>query len=240
MAAGYKHRVIDNLLKRKLQGIGAVLIEGPKLCGKTTTAEQAAKSVVYMTAPQDRKMNEELARVQPNVLLEGKAPRLIDEWQVAPQLWDAVRFEVDHRKKTGQFILTGSAVPADRSAILHSGTGRFAWLRMRTMSLFESGESNGKVSLKALFDGQFTGGQSEITYSDVAYLACRGGWPTALGQPQNIALERATDYYDAIVNVDISRVDGVKRNAEYTKLLMRSYARNQGSQRIFKLSRENC
>ena len=109
MATGYKHRVIDNLLKRKLKGIGAVLIEGPKLCGKTTTAEQAAKSVVYMTAPQDRKMNEELARVQPNVLLEGKTPRLIDEWQVAPQLWDAVRFEVDHRKKTGQFILTGSA-----------------------------------------------------------------------------------------------------------------------------------
>ena len=230
MATGYKHRVIDNLLKRKLKGIGAVLIEGPKLCGKTTTAEQAAKSVVYMTAPQDRKMNEELARVQPNVLLEGKTPRLIDEWQVAPQLWDAVRFEVDHRKKTGQFILTGSAVPADRSAIFHSGTGRFAWLRMRTMSLFESGESNGKVSLKTLFDGRFTGGQSELTYSDVAYLACRGGWPTALGQAQAIALERATDYYDAVVNVDISRVDGVRRNAEYTKLLMRSYARNQGSQ----------
>ena len=164
MATGYKHRVIDNLLKRKLKGIGAVLIEGPKLCGKTTTAEQAAKSVVYMTAPQDRKMNEELARVQPNVLLEGKTPRLIDEWQVAPQLWDAVRFEVDHRKKTGQFILTGSAVPADRSAIFHSDTGRFAWLRMRTMSLFESGESNGKVSLKTLFDGRFTGGQSELTY----------------------------------------------------------------------------
>ncbi len=230
MATGYKHRVIDNLLKRKLKGIGAVLIEGPKLCGKTTTAEQAAKSVVYMTAPQDRKMNEELARVQPNVLLEGKTPRLIDEWQVAPQLWDAVRFEVDHRKKTGQFILTGSAVPADRSAIFHSGTGRFAWLRMRTMSLFESGESNGKVSLKTLFDGRFTGGQSELTYSDVAYLACRGGWPTALGQAQAIALERVTDYYDAVVNVDISRVDGVKRNIENTKLLMRSYAEKQGTQ----------
>ena len=227
---GYLPRVADKVLARKLKSSGAVQIKGPKWCGKTATAEQAAASSIYMQDPDNGPSYIQLADSKPSLLLKGDEPRLIDEWQMAPQLWDAVRFEVDHRKKTGQFILTGSAVPADRSAIFHSGTGRFAWLRMRTMSLFESGESNGKVSLKALFDGRFTGGQSELTYSDVAYLACRGGWPTALGQAQAIALERATDYYDAVVNVDISRVDGVRRNAEYTKLLMRSYARNQGSQ----------
>ncbi len=226
----YLPRVMDQLLFRKLKGIGAVLLEGPKLCGKTTTAKRLAKSVVFMTDPERRANNENLARLQPSLLLDEEPPLLIDEWQVAPQLWDAVRFEVDQRQATGQFILTGSAVPADRSKIFHSGTGRFAWLHMRTMSLYESGDSNGGVSLGDLFDGKFSACKNKLSYENVAFLACRGGWPTAIDQAPEDALGRVTDYYGAVVNIDISRVDNIKRNAEWTKLLMRSYARNQGSQ----------
>ena len=144
----YKKRIADNIIKKKLQGIGAVLIEGPKLCGKTTTAEQAAASVLYMANSDEREQNLQLAKLKPSLLLQGETPRLIDEWQIAPEIWDAVRFEVDHRKEFGQFILTGSAVPADRSKIFHSGTGRIAWVKMRTMSLYESGDSSGGISLK--------------------------------------------------------------------------------------------
>lgn len=230
MSVKYRPRVLDSLLKRKLEGIGAVLLEGPKLCGKTTTAEQFANSVLYMANPEDREENIQMASIRPSLLLKGETPRLIDEWQLAPKLWDAVRFEVDHRAKTGQFILTGSAVPADRSSIFHTGTGRVAWLRMRTMSLFESGESNGQVSLSRLFKGDLNvEGVSDLSLEDIAYLACRGGWPTALGQSRQASLDRAFDYYDAVVNVDVSRVDGVKREPERTKLLMRSYARNLGT-----------
>ncbi len=230
MAKEYRRRVLDQLLKRKLKGIGAVLIEGPKLCGKTTTAEQIAKSILYMAKPDEMQENIRLAELNPTLLLDGTFPRLIDEWQLAPQLWDAVRFEVDHRDKTGQFILTGSAVPADRSKIFHTGTGRIAWLKMRTMSLYESGESNGMISLKQLFDGHRSiVAKNTLNLEDIAYLICRGGWPTALDQDKEEALERAYDYYDAIVNVDISRVDGVKREPERTKRLMRSYARNLGT-----------
>ena len=139
------------MLSRRLKGIGAVLIQGPKWCGKTTTAEQQAKSVVYMDDPEYMEQNIELARLSPKKLLAGATPRLIDEWQLAPQLWDAARFEVDHRDEEGQFIFTGSTVPADTDKIHHSGTGRFAWLTMRTMSLYESGESTGEVSLNDLF-----------------------------------------------------------------------------------------
>ena len=230
MSKKYRRRVLDSLLERKLRGIGAVLIEGPKLCGKTTTAEQIANSVLYMAQPDEMQQNLNLASIKPALLLKGDTPRLIDEWQLAPQLWDAVRFEVDHRGETGQFILTGSAVPADRTKIFHTGTGRIAWLKMRTMSLYESGESNGDVSLKELFDGKLSiEGLNTLNLEDVAYLTCRGGWPTALDQAPEDALERAFDYYDAIVNVDVSRVDGVKREPERTKRLMRSCARNLGS-----------
>lgn len=230
MSKKYRRRVLDSLLERKLRGIGAVLIEGPKLCGKTTTAEQIANSVLYMAQPDEMQENLNLASIKPALLLKGDTPRLIDEWQLAPKLWDAVRFEVDHRGETGQFILTGSAVPADRTKIFHTGTGRIAWLKMRTMSLYESGESNGDVSLKELFDGKLSiEGLNTLNLEDVAYLTCRGGWPTALDQAPEDALERAFDYYDAIVNVDVSRVDGVKREPERTKRLMRSYARNLGS-----------
>ena len=231
MVKEYKSRIVDNLLKRKLKGIGAVLIEGPKLCGKTTTAEQFSKSILYVANPQERQQNLRMADIDPSFLLQGEVPRLLDEWQIAPMLWDAVRFEVDHRGASGQFILTGSAVPIQKEKIFHTGTGRFARLKMRTMALYESGESNGSISLKKLFAGEKNlSGLNELTLEEIAYLICRGGWPTACLQRGNIALERAFDYYDTIVNEDITRADGVNRSSERTKLLMRSYARSQGSQ----------
>ncbi|MCR5620811.1 MAG: DUF4143 domain-containing protein [Treponema sp.] len=229
--AGYKQRIADKLLERKLKGKGAVLIEGPKWCGKTTTAEQVAKSVLYMSDPEDMKANLAVADISPRKLLAGETPRLIDEWQIAPKLWDAIRFEVDHRENYGHFILTGSAVPPRTDEIFHSGTGRFAWLKMRPMSLYESCESTGGISLKALFSGlDSVIAENTLTLDDIAFLICRGGWPGTLGMEKDIALDQANDYYDAVVNSDISRVDGVSRDAERTKRLMRSYARNQGSQ----------
>ena len=231
MVKEYKSRIVDNLLKRKLKGIGAVLIEGPKLCGKTTTAEQFSKSILYVANPQERQQNLKMAEIDPSVLLKGEVPRLLDEWQIAHMLWDAVRFEVDHRGVPGQFILTGSALPAEKDKIFHTGTGRIARLKMRTMALYESGESNGDISLKQLFEGEKNlSGVNELTLEEIAYLVCRGGWPTACLQEGDIALDRAFDYYDAIVNEDITRADGVNRSSERAKLLMRSYARSQGTQ----------
>ena len=227
----YKSRIADEILERKLKGKGAVLIEGPKWCGKTTTAEQISKSVLYMADPANGEQNLTLADINPSLLLTGDTPRLIDEWQLAPKLWDAIRFEVDHRGEEGQFILTGSAVPVDRNQIAHTGTGRFSWLLMRPMTLYESGESTGTVSLKELFDGLSTiNGINNLSLEDIAYLCCRGGWPRSIFLDKDIALDSAFDYYDAIVNSDISRVDGVNRNPLRVKNLMRSYARNIGSQ----------
>lgn len=224
----YKPRIVDALLKRKLATIGAVLVEGPKLCGKSTTAAEQAKSVLLMEAGQTL----QIASLNPKLLLQGEVPRLIDEWQLAPQLWDVIRREIDQREGApGQFILTGSAVPADRSSIMHTGTGRFGWLRMRPMTLFESKESNGSVSLEALFDGRLDiAGISSLTLENVAFAACRGGWPPALRQTGDLALAHAFDYFEAIVKEDISRVDGTRRNPETTRKLLRSYARAQGSQ----------
>lgn len=227
----YKKRIADELLKRKLKGKGAVLIQGPKWCGKTTTAEQISGSILYMSNPEDKEQNISLVDLDPNLLLTGATPRLIDEWQIAPKLWDAVRFEVDHRGEEGQFILTGSAVPANMNEVVHTGTGRFAWLTMRPMSLYESGESNGSVSLADLFSGSAKVSDiSELSLEDVAYLCCRGGWPRSIFMDRDIALEQAYDYFDAVVNSDISRVDNVNRNPERAKNLMKSYARNIGSQ----------
>ena len=227
----YKPRIADIILQRKLAGKGAVLIEGPKWCGKTTTAEKAAQSTLYMADPENEKQNLMLADINPKLLLQGDAPRLIDEWQVAPKLWDAVRYEVDHRDDEGQFILTGSAVPPNNEEIKHTGTGRFSWLLMRPMSLFESGEADGSVSLTDLFSGkQDIMGINPLDIHRLAFLVCRGGWPRASFLKDEIALDQAYDYYDAIVHADISRVDGVKRDAERVKRLMRSYARNQGAQ----------
>lgn len=226
----YKHRIADVLLRKKLEGMGAVLIEGPKWCGKTTTAEQQAKSVVYMDDIEEGTNWQELASINPKGVLKGDTPRLIDEWQTAPRLWDAVRFEVDHRGEDGQFILTGSAVPIENDKMKHSGTGRIAWLTMRPMSLWESGESNGSISLKELFNSpKQIFAENSLALEDIAYLTCRGGWPRATLQKEDAALGRAFDYYDAVVKTDISRVDGVRRDSDRTHRIMRSYARHQGT-----------
>ncbi len=227
----YKKRIADDILKRKLEGKGAVLIEGPKWCGKTTTAEQLAASILYMDDPEKKEQNIAMSELNPKRLLKGETPRLIDEWQLAPKLWDAIRFEVDHRGELGQFVLTGSAVPADTKEITHSGTGRFTWLTMRPMSLYESEESTGEVSLKDLFDGvSEIDGDNKISIDRLAFLVCRGGWPQAVDMRDEIALDQAMDYYDAIVRSDINRADNVQKNPERVKRLMRSYARNQGGQ----------
>ena len=227
----YKKRIADRILKNKLEGKGAILIEGPKWCGKTTTAEQLASSVLYMDDPQRKNQNIMMSEINPGRLLQGSTPRLIDEWQLAPKLWDAIRFEVDHRKELGQFILTGSAVPPDTQEITHSGTGRFSWFTMRPMSVYESGESTGEVSLRELFNSPETiDGESDVDIEKLAFMVCRGGWPQSLELKYNVALQQAFVYYDAVVNWDINRADGVRKNKERVKRLMRSYARNQGSQ----------
>ena len=226
----YKKRIADDMLSRKLKGRGGVLIEGPKWCGKTTTAEQIAKSVLYMANPENKEQNLMLSDINPSLLLKGEVPRLIDEWQIAPKIWDAIRFEVDHRKDEGQFILTGSAVPVNKSLMTHTGTGRFSFLLMRPMTLFESLESNGTVSLSDLFNGVEIGGINKLSLEDVAYLCCRGGWPRSISMDKEIALDQAFDYYESVVNSDISRVDGIHREATRVRNLMRSYARNIGSQ----------
>lgn len=236
----YKPRITDALIERKLKGKGAILIEGPKWCGKTTTAEQFAKSVLYMSKPEDVQSNLMMAEIDPSKLLKGETPRLIDEWQIAPKLWDAVRFEVDHRDNMGHFILTGSAVPPKNDEIFHTGTGRFAWIKMRPMSLFESLESTGEVSLRELFNQPSQlNGENKLDIDDLAFLICRGGWPGAIDMDKDIALDQAFDYYTAIVNTDISRADNVKRDPERAKRLMRSYARNQGAQTAYTVIRDD-
>ena len=227
----YRKRIADDILIRKLEGKGAVLIEGPKWCGKTTTAEQLAASILYMDDPEKKEQNIAMSELNPKRLLKGATPRLIDEWQLAPKLWDAIRFEVDHRGELGQFVLTGSAVPADTREITHSGTGRFTWLTMRPMSLYESGDSTGEVRLKDLFSGAAEiEGDSNLSIDRLAFLVCRGGWPQAVDLQNEIALDQAMDYYDAVVHSDINRADNAQKNPERVKRLMRSYARNQGSQ----------
>lgn len=227
----YKARIADDILRKKLEGKGAVLVEGPKWCGKTTTSEQIAKSILYMSDPEKESQYLTMADINPKMLLKGKAPRLIDEWQLAPKLWDAIRFEVDHRDELGQFILTGSALPVSYDDIKHSGTGRFAWVKMRPMSLYESGESNGDISLKELFtQHKEITGINLLNLESLAFVLCRGGWPQATTLSGDTALEQAFDYYDAVVRSDISRVDNVTRNPERVKRLMRSYARHQGTQ----------
>lgn len=227
----YRKRVADSLLAEKLETVGAVLIEGPKACGKTTTAEQQAKSVLYMDDPDYMSQNLQLAETNVKQLLKGDAPRLIDEWQIAPQLWDAIRFEVDHRGEDGQFMLTGSAVPADVSKIHHTGAGRFSWLTMRPMTLWESGESTGDVSLGKLFvNAEMVEGVSHLSLEDMAFVTCRGGWPRAINKKnRRAALGQVREYYEAITRSDISRVDGVSRDEHRAKRLMRSYARLQGA-----------
>lgn len=228
----YKQRIADQILTDKLEAMGAVLIEGPKYCGKTTLATQQAKSILYMADPDTKNQNLALAQTNISRLLQGETPRLIDEWQIAPKLWDAVRNEVDKRDEDGQFMLTGSAVPPRQDEIFHSGTGRMAWLKLRTMSLWESGDSTGDVSLGALFRNADTiDGSSTIDIDQLAFLTCRGGWPKAtLKKSKKAALTQAKEYFEAVYRYDISRIDDVERDPELAKRIMRSYARNQGSQ----------
>ena len=228
----YKARIADKILERKLKSIGAVLIEGPKWCGKTTTAEQQAKSVIYINDPETFEDNLNMANIKPKRLLMGDTPRLIDEWQLAPKLWDTIRFEVDHRENgIGQFILTGSSTPVSKESIKHSGTGRFAHISMRTMSLYESKDSTGEISLKVLFEQkEAIDGSSNIDIEKLAFLICRGGWPKSLDLEDDLALDQAYDYYNAIVKDDINRVDNIQKDSEAVSRFMRSYARNQGSQ----------
>ena len=227
----YRKRLVDTILQDKLEAKGAILIEGPKWCGKTTTAAQQAASILRIDNPSEKEQNLTLAKINPLRLLSGDTPRLIDEWQLAPTLWDTIRYEVDQRAKMGQFILTGSAVPPDTKEISHSGTGRFSWLMMRPMSLFESGESSGEVSLKELFNGNLEiDGENQNDIEKLAFLICRGGWPGAIDLKEKAALQQAFDYYDGVVKSDINRADGNAKNEERVKRIMRSFARNQGSQ----------
>ncbi len=228
----YIPRISDQILADKLDAMGAVLIEGPKYCGKTTLARQQAGSVLYMADPDTKQQNLAMAQTNIKKLLSGATPRLIDEWQLVPQFWDAIRNEIDKRGIDGQFMLTGSAVPPCQDEIFHTGTGRISWLRLRTMSLWESGDSTGNVSLKKLFDkSQILDGESQIDLDRLAYLACRGGWPKAVlkANPKS-ALMQAKEYFEAVTRSDISRADGVERDPELAKRLMRSYARHQGAQ----------
>lgn len=227
MVKKYRQRVSDTILKRKVMGKGAVLIEGPKWCGKTTTAKQLAKSFIDLGDSSVLKESSLLIDISPKTLLDGKTPRLIDEWQAIPSLWDSIRSEVDRRGEPAQFILTGSSVLPEADETIHSGTGRYSYIKMRPMSLYESGESNGKVSIKDLFEGKSFGvQQNELTIEDIAFLTCRGGWPWATLIPKEVALDQAFDYVDSVINKDIQRVDKVKRSSERAKLLLRSYARN--------------
>lgn len=222
----YLPRIADIVLSDRLEAKGAVLIEGPKWCGKTTTALQKAKSVVYMQDPLDKEQNLALAELNPLQLLKGKTPRLIDEWQLAPKLWDAIRFDVDKRDEFNQFILTGSFVPADDMSNSHSGTGRITRMTMRPMSLFESKDSDGSVSLRSLFGSKNeVSADSNISIEELAFLICRGGWPKAIGQSQRVALQQAFDYVDSIVNKDASRVDGIAKDPQRMKNLLHSYSR---------------
>lgn len=227
----YRRRIVDKILLDKLEAKGAVVIEGPKWCGKTTTALQVAKSVLRMDEPSKRDINIQISEIDPSRLLNGKIPKLIDEWQIAPKIWDAVRYEVDIRGEEGQFILTGSAVPIESNEITHSGTGRFTWLTMRPMSLYESGESTGEVSLKELFcNPDKITGINNLDIDRLAFVICRGGWPNSIDMKEKPALSQAIDYYDAVIRSDINRADGISKNPERVKRLMRSFARNQGGQ----------
>lgn len=229
--AEYKRRIADKILERKVLGKGAVLIEGPKWCGKTTTAKQLARSVLDLGDAAVLKQSMQMIEISPKSLLEGETPRLIDEWQALPPIWDSIRSEVDKRGVPSQFILTGSSVLPDAEETIHSGTGRFAHIMMRPMSLYESGESNGTISLKDLFEGKTPEiQQNDLEIDAIAYLTCRGGWPWATIISKEVALDQAFDYVDSVIQRDIQRVDKIKRSPERARLLLRSYARNISQQ----------
>ena len=235
----YLPRIADKLLEERLDAKGAVLIEGPKWCGKTTTAKQKAKSFISMDLPDMTKQYQQMAEISPSTLLEGKTPRLIDEWQIAPNIWNAVRYEVDNRDEFGQFILTGSAVPNEFDNSMHTGIGRISRLLMRPMSLYESKDSSGEVSIRDLFEDKNISAINETSLEKIAFLICRGGWPKAIGSDEKPSLFQAIDYYESVVSTDISRVDSIKRDKEKAKRLLKSYARHVGSQSSLETIRQD-
>jgi len=235
----YLPRIIDKLLSDRLEAKGAVLLEGPKWCGKTTSAKEIAGSFISMDQPEMSKQYQSMAELSPLTLLEGKTPRLIDEWQIVPNLWNAVRYEVDQRDEFGQFILTGSAVPAEIEESMHTGTGRISRLYMRPMSLYESEDSNGKVTIRELFANKEISAKSDTDLEEIAFLICRGGWPKAVGLTEKQALFQAIDYFDAVVSFDISRVDSVRRDKEKAKRFLKSYARNVGTRATLETIRQD-
>lgn len=222
----YIERIVDKEIKEKLSMMGAILVKGPKWCGKTTSSKQFAKSVLEMQNPDLQENYIELANTKPSLLLEGEKPRLIDEWQLVPKLWNAVRYSVDKTGKQGQYILTGSATPKEDDT-LHSGVGRFAFVTMKPMTLFESGDSNGKISLTEILNGNrdIDGIKTDLTYEEIAYVLCRGGWPTTINMPKKKSLQIAKNYIDVLCESDISRVDGVNRNPELARAILKAYAR---------------
>jgi uncharacterized protein len=228
----YMSRIADAMLAEKLKTSGAVQIKGPKWCGKTSTAAKIAKSVLYMQDPDQSSNFVALAQSKPSMLLEGETPRLIDEWQMAPQLWDAVRFWLDKNGGRGKFILTGSSTPKDEYKPAHSGVGRIARLNMRTMSLFESGESNGSVPLSDLFEGETSiGAMVNFDIEHVAHAVCRGGWPEAITEKnEKVALKMAKNYVEELLDSDIPEMDGKNRNKNFMTQLLRSLARNISSE----------
>lgn len=232
-------RIADKIIIDRLEAKGAILIEGPKWCGKTTTGKHLAKSVIEMDRPDLTKQYQQMAELNPSALLTGEVPHMIDEWQIAPNLWNAVRYEVDQRDEFGQFILTGSSVPITLDSSMHTGTGRIGRMKMRPMSLYESKDSNGEVSLSALFKGEIINGTDTHDLESIAYLICRGGWPKAIDASEKVALRQVIDYYDAIVYNDVDRVGGIKKDSERMKKLLRSYARNISQQVSLELIRED-
>ena len=225
----YKPRVIDAKVKEYLSAFGAVCIEGPKWCGKTWTSSYHSKSEIYMGDPANNFQNRQLAELSPALVLDGETPRLIDEWQEVPPLWDAVRYKVDQTSEKGQYILTGSATP-NHKGVLHSGAGRIGKLPMRPMSLYESGDSSGMVSLESLCHGELTPALSgEVDLKRLIALILRGGWPGSLDLPLEQAMLLPTEYLNAVIDDDVFRIDGVKRDTQKMRLLLRSLARNEST-----------
>lgn len=225
----YKPRIIDKKIEKYLSIFGAICIEGPKWCGKTWSSSYHSNSEIYIGDPSGNFQNRQLAQMSPSLVLEGEIPRLIDEWQEVPPLWDAVRYKVDQTPSKGQFILTGSATP-NHKGILHSGAGRIARIKMRTMSLYESGDSSGDVSLMDLCNGKMTPKMTgEVDLRKIIEYIVRGGWPASLGLPVESAALLPKEYLEAVLNDDIYRVDGVKRNTHKMRLLLRSLARNEST-----------
>lgn len=227
----YKQRIADQMLEIKMAGKGAVLIVGPKWCGKTTTAKQQSRSILDLSKRLVLEQSRQMMDINPESLLIGDTPRVIDEWQLIPSLWDVVRTTVDERNEFAQFILTGSAVLPEAEDTLHSGTGRIGRLKMRPMSLYESGESKGEVSLNDLFNqADIAVVPHDMPIEQMAFLVCRGGWPQATFLKGDTALDQAEDYLESLLNVDMHRVDKVQRSSERMRYIMRSYARHQGAQ----------